>query len=276
MQPKLLRRYLGLLGIRQQKPGIAALHELVQAHMCRVPYENISKLYFRKNHGQRTMPDLELFLDGIERFNFGGTCYANNYYFYQLLANLGYRAVLCGAEMSAPDVHLVSIIDLENHQYMVDMGYAAPFLAPLPRDLETDHVVELGNDRYVLKPRDTTGRSRLEFYRDGKLKHGYIANPAPKQIADFEQVIVDSYDDEATFMNAILLARFSPDRSIVIHNLSARETRGSKSSVRALANRGELVQFISERFGIDPRFSSDAVNDLGELENVWNGAPGSG
>ncbi len=269
MQPKLLRRYLRLLDIQQRKPNVAALHELVKAHMCRVPYENISKLYYKKHLGLRALPGLELFLDGIEQFNFGGTCYANNYYFYQLLANLGYRAMLCGSDMSIPDVHLLSIIDLEKHQYMVDMGYAAPFLAPLPLDLATDHVIELGNNRYVLKPRDKAGRSRLEFYQDGKLKHGYVANPAPKQIGDFEQVITDSYRDEGTFINAILLARFHPGRSLVIHNLSITESQGTESSVRMLANRNELVQVISERFGIPPRFTRDAVNGLGQLEDAW-------
>jgi len=273
MQAELLRRYLGLLGIRQRKPSLAAFHELVQAHMCRVPYENISKLYYRKHLGQRTMQGLELFLDGIEQHNFGGTCYANNYYFYLLLANLGYRVTLCGSDMSIPDVHLVSIIDLEKRQYMVDMGYAAPFLAPLPLDLETDHVVELGNDRYVLKPQDAAGRSRLEFYRNDKLKHGYVVNPAPRQIADFEQVIADSYLNESTFINAILLARFYPGRSVVIHNLSVRESRGNESNVRALADRNELVEVVAEHFRIDPRFTNDAVKELGQLEDVWNGAP---
>jgi len=270
MQPELLERYLGLLGARREEASVGALRELVQAHLCRVPFENISKLYYRKHLGLRALPGLELFLDGIEQFNFGGTCYPNNYYFYQLLANLGYQVMLCGADMSNPDVHLVSMIDLEEHQYLVDVGYAAPFLAPLPRDLATDHVIELGSDRYVLKPQDAAGNSRLELYRDGNLKHGYVAKPVPRQIGDFEQVIGDSYRDEATFMNAILLARFHPDRSLVIHNLTVIESQGTESSVRTVANRSELVHVISECFGIPRRITRDAVDGLGRLEDAWN------
>ena len=115
------------------------------------------------------MPILGLFLDGIERFNFGGTCYPNNYYFYQLLANLGYQTKLCGADMSNPDVHLVSMVTLEKREYLVDVGYAAPFIAPMPRDLATDYVVVLGRDRYVLKPQDARGRSRMDL-RGGQLE----------------------------------------------------------------------------------------------------------
>ena len=275
MQPGLLARYLSLLGVRHREPGLAALTELVQAHLCSVPFENISKLYHRQHLGLRTLPGLELFLEGIERHNFGGTCYTNNHYFHRLLVNLGYEAKLCGADMSAPDVHLVSIVDVEDRQYIVDVGYAAPFFAPLPRDLEADHVIEWGNDRYVLKPQDEKGRSHLEFYLDGKLKHGYIANPAPRQIEAFEQVIADSYTDGGTFINAILLARFDPGRSVVVHNLEVTETEGIDASRRMLASRDELVELVAERFGIAPGFTMDALEELGPLENVWNGAPGS-
>jgi len=249
---------------------VAGLRELVRAHVCRVPFENVSKLYCMKHRGLRGLPGLESFLDGIEKFNFGGTCYPNNFYFYQLLANLGYRTTLCGADMSGPDVHLVSMVDLEKRQYLVDVGYAAPLVAPLPRDLAVDHVVGSGRDRYVLKPQDAEGRSRLELYRDGDLKHGYVAKPAPRRIADFRAVIADSYRAEATFMNAILLARFFPDRFLVIHNLTVIESRGTVSDIRKLAGRDELVQIVAERFGIPPRFTSDAVSGLGQLGDAWN------
>ena len=123
--------YLNLLGVQRREPGIEALSEIVQAHLTRIPFENISKLYYKKQLGLRSLPSLELFLDGIERFHFGGTCYTNNYYFGQLLANLGYETKLCGADMSNPDVHLVNMVTVEKRQYLVDVGYAAPFLMPL-------------------------------------------------------------------------------------------------------------------------------------------------
>ena len=106
--------------------------------------------------------------------------------------------------------------------------------------------------------------------RDGNLKHGYVAKPVPKQIGDFKQIIDDSYRDEATFMNAILLARFFPDRSLVIHNLTVIESQGTESSVRTVADRSGLVQIISECFGIPQRFTRDAVHGLGQLGDAWH------
>jgi N-hydroxyarylamine O-acetyltransferase len=269
MPSELFERYLNLLGVQRRSPSIDALCELVQAHLLRIPFENVSKLYYKKHRGLRHLPGLELFLDGIEKFHFGGTCYANNYHLYQLLANLGYQIKLCGADMSNPDVHLVSMVTVEKREFLVDAGYAAPFLTPLPRDLTTDHVVALGRDRYVLKPQDASGRSRMELYRDGDLKHGYLVKPMPRQIQEFEQAIVDSYREDATFMNALLLARFYPDRSLVIHNLTVIESQGTVSNIRTLASQDEMGQAIYEYFAIPKEFTEDAVRGIGQLGDAW-------
>ena len=270
MHPDLLERYLSILDVPRRKPDVDALFELVSEHLVRIPFENISKLYYKKHNDLHALPGLEPFLDGIERFNFGGTCYTNNFYLYQLLANLGYQTMLCGADMSNPDVHLVSIVTLKNREYLVDVGYAAPFLRPMPRDLAIDYVIELGRDRYILKPQNAQGCSRMELYRDGNLKHGYLVKPVPRQIRDFEHVIAASYREEATFMNALLLARFYPNRSIVIDNLNVIESEGTESRIKTLPGPDELVRTIHEYFSIPLEFIIDAVNDLGQLKDAWN------
>lgn len=269
MPAELLERYLSLLGVQRRRPSLAALCELVQAHLLRIPFENVSKLYFKKHQGLQGLPSLELFLDSIACFHFGGTCYTNNYYIYQLLASLGYQINLCGADMSNPDVHLVSMVTLANREYLIDVGYAAPFLTPLPRDLKADYTIVSGRDHYVLKPQDAQGCSRLELYRDGSLKHGYLAKPLPRQIAEFEHVIVDSYRDDATFMNALLLARFFPNRSVVIHNLTVIESQGIESRIQTLASREDLGRAVYERFRIPEEITTDVVSELRQFGDAW-------
>jgi N-hydroxyarylamine O-acetyltransferase len=267
MPMELLDRYLTLLDVPKRKPSFDALCEIVRAHIIRIPFENVSKLYYKKHQGLQGQPNLELFLDGIEQCHFGGTCYANNYYLYQLLANLGYQVKLCGADMSDPDVHLVSMVTVEKQEYLVDVGYAAPFLTPLPRDLTTDYTIALGRDQYVLKPQDTEGRSQMELYRDGDLKHGYLAKPAPRQIQEFEQIIADSYREDSTFMNALLLARFFPDRSVVIRNLTVIESQSMTSKAQTLSSQDELGQVIYQYFAISKKITEDVVRQLGQLSN---------
>jgi len=264
-----LERYLNLLGIQRRKPSTEALGELVHAQLVKVPFENISKLYYKKHLNHQGLPNLEFFLDGIEHFHFGGTCYTNNYYFYQLLANLGYQIKLCGADMMNPDVHLVSMVTVDQREYLVDVGYAAPFLTPLPCDLTTDYVIVLGRDKYVLKPQDAQGCSQMELYRDGILKHSYLVNPVPRQIQEFGHIIVDSYREDSTFMNALLLARFFPNRSLVLHNLTVIESQGTLSRSQILTSLDELVQAAYEYFRIPKEFTMEVVKDIGQFDHAW-------
>lgn len=270
MKPELIDRYLNFLSVQRQKPAVDALFKLVRAQVVRVPFENVSKLYYKKHHKQQGLPDLESHLDGMERFHFGGTCYSNNIFFYQLLASLGYQVSLCGADMQNPDVHLVSMVKLEQREYLVDVGYAAPFLTPLPCDHKTDYILVLGRDQYVLKPRDDLGYLRMELYRDGNLKHSYKVNPKPRKIQEFDQVIANSYREDSTFMKAILLARFFPNRSIVIHNLAVIESQGTKSSIQILKDRDELVQATWKYFMIPEEFTRDVVEDMDQFNDAWS------
>jgi len=270
ISPRLFERYLQVLGIERKAPTLTALAELVEAQLTRVPFENISKLYYRKRENLRSLPGLERYLDGIERYHFGGTCYANNYYLHLLLTHLGYQVKLCGADMNNPDVHLVNLVAIDGREYVVDGGYAAPFLRPLPRDLTEDYETALGRDRYVLKPQDADGRSVLQLIRDGQLKHGYMIKPQPRSIDYFTRVIADSYSEQATFMNAVLLVRFFPDRSLAIHNFTVLESEGTRWHFRQLHGRDELAASVEEHFGIPGNITTEAISDLTDFGDAWS------
>lgn len=267
---KLFDKYLNLLGLRRLPPSLESLTELVAAHVKRIPFENISKLYYLNKFGQKSIPDMDQYLNGIERHNFGGTCYSNNYFFHLLLVNLGYNCKLCGADMAEPDVHLVNIVTLDGVEYIVDTGYAAPFDHPLPRNLEKDYIIALGRDRYILKPKDRNGNSKMELYRDGQLIHGYTAKPVHRPIEHFESAITDSYRNDSTFMQSILLVRIDKNRSMVIYNLSIIESEGTNFRIQPIPNHNELPRIIEKHFSIPREIVAVAIANLGELGSAWN------
>jgi N-hydroxyarylamine O-acetyltransferase len=266
----IVARYLAILEVARPDSSLAALRELVTAHLTRIPFENISKLYYRRHLGLMNLPDIRLYLEGIKRCHFGGTCYSNNYYFHLLLRSLGYEAKLCSADMRTPEVHAVNMITIEGREYLADTGYAAPLLDPIPRDLDTDYEITLGRDRYVLKPQDANGCSRLELYRDGALCHGYLAKPAPRRLEDFSSVIAGSFSADATFLNCVLLARFARGGSTVIHNFALIESDRRRSCVHALANRDELIAAIEQHFCMPPEVVAEAVGELVNLQDPWS------
>lgn len=271
LEPSVVARYLDLLGVSKQPPSLPGLKELVAAHLTRIPFENISKLLYKKLLGLTDIPPIRMYLDGVEKYHFGGTCYSNNFHFYCLLASLGYDAKLCAADMAVPDVHAVSMVAVDQREYLVDTGYGAPFLAPLPRDLKIDYIVTLGRDRYVLKPQDSNGCSRLELYRGGVLKHGYLAKPAPREIGDFRRAIADSFRSDATFLNSILLARFHAGHSVVIHNLASIESCGECCEVRRLPDIDAVVAAIHTHFEIPQNMAAAAIAGLNEMQDAWGG-----
>jgi len=255
-------RYLSILGVEPETPSFDHLCRLVRAQLTRVPFENISKLYLRKTQGASYIPTLEQHLDGVERHNFGGTCYANNPYFAELLRHLGYEVAMCGADMSKPDVHVVSVVRLEGREFLVDVGYGAPFYEPMPRDLDHSHEIVFGRNRFVLHPKDELGRSRMDHFLDGELIHGYEVNPVPREIDHFEEIIRDSYSDAATFMKVVVVERFFRDRSVRFHNFTLTESTPDGATTTQLADRDQLVEAIEHDCGFPGDLVREAIADI--------------
>ena len=270
--PALFARFLEILGVDAGPANLRLLKEVVAAHLVAVPFENISKLYRYRTKGSTAVPDLEDHLDGIERWRFGGTCYANNLHLFTLLEYLGFMVSLCGADMNEPDVHLVSMVTVEGRDFIVDAGYGAPFFQPLPRDLDRDHVIDFGRCRYVLHPRDEEGRSKLEMFRDGVPIHGYLAKPEPRSSAHFGPVIADSFGPGAAFMNTVVIERFTPDRgSIRIHNLKLTETPpDGRPTTSEFADLEELIDAIEDRFNIPVDIVRTAVAGINLDADIYS------
>lgn len=266
--PQAFARYLGLLGLEARPPALEALRELTAAHLYRVPFENLSKLLHRHDSAMR-LPAIDRFLDGIAWHGFGGTCYSNNYHFSLLLGFLGYDVRFCGADMSRPDVHVVNVVTLAGHEYLVDVGYGAPFAEPMPLDRRDDVVVALGTDRYRLQPRDPDGRSTLEMHRDGRLRHGYRLNPRGRRIEEFAGVIESSFSPAATFMNALVIIRFRPGGSTSLHNLSLRESQGLTQHVSEIPDLQALPATLEARFGIAAEAARRALAGVDLTRDVY-------
>jgi len=265
---KTFDRYLNLIGVNRSRPSWDGLTELTSAHLIRIPFENVSKIYRARIRRIKGIPDLKEYLDGIERYNFGGTCFTNNYYLHLLLFNLGYQVRLCGANISVngalPNGHMVNVVSIDGREAIADVGYGAPFWRPLPRDRTADVEQQLGSERYVLKPRDSEGRSQIEIYRENQLVHGYILNPDPKRFLDFADVIARSYEDGAPFLNRLLLVRFFDDWALVLRNNKLTEMRPYDSVGRHLQTRDDVAEIVVNKFGIPARITSTVLESLGD------------
>lgn len=264
----LFEKYLKLLDVDLREAGFKLLKKIVKAHLIKVPFENISKLLYKKQ-GMNYIPYLSTYLNGIEKYSFGGTCYSNNYYLYSLLKHLGYSVKLCGADMKNPDVHLISIVSIDDREYIVDGGYAAPFFDPLPRDLAGDYIINYAKEKYIIKQQDELKRTTVEQYYDGKLQHWYTAKPRSRKIEEFQKVIEGSYSNNAVFMNAIRITKYTEVGSLVLKNLYLTETVDNRISTEKFTL-NEIPTVVEENFGIPSSVVKEAFGSIKVLKDIYD------
>ena len=265
-------RYLRLLGVEPAPPSRSLLNCLVDRQVTRIPFENVSKLYAVRRLGRGRLPTLEEFLDGIERYRFGGTCYVNNHSLYRLLLHLGFEASFCGAQMTNHvDVHTVILVRLDGEELLVDTGYGAPFHAPLSRTAAQPIAIDLGRDRYVLHPTDERGRSRIDHLRHGKLIHGYCVDPTPRDLDHFGSIIAESYADDATFLNSLTAMRFRPGAAVAVINDQLVESDAAGSRLTPLPTPADRIEAIVTQFDMPRPIVEEALAGLGELKETQGG-----
>jgi len=266
----LYEQFMNILGVNRRSPSQAALSELIKAHLSTIPFENISKLYYKKHNNLYQLPSLELYLNGIETYHFGGTCFSNNYYFFKLLGFLGYSVKLCAADMKKPGCHMVIMLTLEQKEYLVDVGYAAPFIQPIPLQLSEDYTVTNGRDLYIFKPRDQSGCTKLLMFRNGSYKHGYTVCPIARHIEDFKQVIKESFNPDSTFSRSLLITRLISGRFCTLHNMEYMEARGELSKIHPIGDREELISCIAERFHVPVSIGEKVIPGLDLSGDPWH------
>ena len=260
----LVERYLRLLGLREPPAGLAGLREIVHRHLCRAPFENVSKLLLVGREGAGRPLALAEFLDNIEYYDLGGTCYSCNPFLAWLLRELGYQAELLGADMSKPDVHTSIRIRLDGDDYHVDVGYAAPFCEPI-RLREVPWETVLGPWRYVFDRVGSEGAYAMNVFAGAERVHGYVAHPPARSREYFDPIVMDSFRPGQTFLSCLRITRFFDDGAVELKNTVLSSYRGAESSHRTLRNMAELRAAVENDLAMPRCPIEEAVGVLDRL-----------
>lgn len=152
------RRYLSLIGVEQEAPGLDGLGRLVRAHVLKVPFENSASLLRRHEAGACPVPPLdpETLLVSWEAGRAGGVCFEHTEMFGRLLVANGYVVTPIAGEISFPGSHQALLVDVGGARWLVDVGNGAPFFEPIPLDRPFEiRRAGLGY-RFRADPADTT------------------------------------------------------------------------------------------------------------------------
>jgi hypothetical protein len=109
----------------------------------------------------------------------------------------------------------------------------------------------------------------VNHFRDNQLIHGYTVKPIERQIGHFRNVIRDSFNDTATFMNGLIYIRFYSDHSIAIRNFNIIIMKGTDVEIQQMARRQELLTRAEELFSIPGDILTDAMDEIARLNHDW-------
>ena len=264
----IFNRYLNILGVERTEPVWDKLAEITSAHLVTIPFENVSKIYQVYIQQNRKFSDLKEYLDTIENNQLGGTCFTNNYFLNLLLIHLGFQARICSANISVPgarpDSHMVNVVQIDGREVVVDVGYGAPFWHPFYCDSKSDVEQIFASDKYVLKPKDKDGNSKLDVYHKDQIVHGYLLKSQPKTLHDFKEVIEFSYSDKGTFLNRLVFVKFYQGTYVALRNNKLTETTQESSKVTTLHSRQEIINVLQMNFSINAEIACAVIDVLSD------------
>jgi arylamine N-acetyltransferase len=150
------------------------------------------------------------------------------------------------------------------------VGYAAPFIEPIPLHMTKDYQLLFGRDRFVVRPGDSLGSYQLLLYRNGTFKHGYTVRPVARKFEDFNEAILNSFKPDSTFFNSLLLTKYTRNSFWILHNLELVESTPRSHAIKNISGLDELESVIHEKFGISPSISRRIITRLDLSADAWN------
>ncbi|GAA3552688.1 arylamine N-acetyltransferase [Amycolatopsis ultiminotia] len=126
-----LDAYLARVGQPREAPSAAALARLVQAHVETIPFENVD-VVLERHRGI----GLEAVCEKLIGRRRGGYCYEQAGLFAAVAEQLGYSVQRTAARVqprkSGPYTHMSLVVTVEDREYLVDVGFGAGILVPMP------------------------------------------------------------------------------------------------------------------------------------------------
>lgn len=265
--PSWVRQYLQFMDLAPEPPSVGFLGRLLYAHLHRVPFENISKLYYYPRLAALgwKVPPPEVWTEFIATRDFGGTCFTINGTLQRVLTHLGYDARFMRASGGG---HLTVGVKLAGTLYLVDPGLGAPLFEPV--DLSAPFAMErFGRGIRVYAMDGEPGAYHLDHYLEGERKLAWTFAAMSEPWEHFTANIDYSYSPTGYFMVFMSCSLYQehPKRGLFLRNnlFTIREPDGSKS-VTELRSVAELEAVLHEEFrrpGLPVREAVQTLTALG-------------
>jgi len=154
--------YFKKLNIDHKPPSLELVKALQKKHIATFSFNNIAVLL-----GKPISLGIEDIFEKIVRKNLGGYCFEHNALMYEVLKSLGFNVrilvakVLNNQDVDSPRTHRITLLEWENEQYIVDVGFGSttpPVVLNINNKEEEGYkIVPLDNEIYQLELRKEDG-----------------------------------------------------------------------------------------------------------------------
>lgn len=254
MNPHELDSYLQRIGHSGAcSANLETLTAIHHAHACSIAFENLDPWL-----GVPVHLDPLALNNKLVKNQRGGFCYEHNSLLGAALRALGFSVTDLAArvfwnmppEMIRPRTHMLLVVDLGGHQYVVDAGFGGMTLtAPLRLDINTPQATPHGPFRLQPTPIDRVLQAEVA----GEWKPVYRFDLQPQLRSDYEMAswCLCNHPD-SMFRQLLVAAKPGPagryvlrDRQLTLHRLDGSNV------TRTLSTSAELREALEGVFGID-------------------------
>ena len=243
--------YLKRLGLEKEEPNIKFLRKLHSAHIHRIPFENLDIHYRRK-----ILLDYSKIFDKIVRKRRGGFCYELNGLFYHLLYHLGYDCYVTSAQMKneegefdAPYGHMAIIANVDDKNYLVDVGFGNSF--SYPKEIQTG-AVQMDYTTYWRFDKDPDENLLLQFSSNASnFETKYRFAFEEKQIIQFmEMCEYHQTSEKSIFTQRKLITIKTEDGRVTLTDKKLKILKLAEVEEIPILNEDEFLSKLEQYFGI--------------------------
>lgn len=246
-----LQAYLSRIDFHDTlSPNKDVLYKLQKHHLLNIPFENLDIHYGTK---------ISLLINDIYRKvvirKRGGFCYELNGLFHQLLMEIGFNAKLISAQVHtkngeySPEYdHMAIIVNLENQDFLVDVGFGKFSLEPLKLELNRKIIDSYGEFQF--------DKYSVDYYRINELKNNdlipqYIFQNEERELYEFqERCEFHQTNEDSHFTKKKLISIAKPNGRLTLNNSLLKITRfGIEEEIEF--NESEFEEKLEQYFDIE-------------------------
>ena len=249
--------YLLKLGLKNQKPSLAFLNEIISAHQKIISFNNLEVFFHRR---QILNLELETLFQKIIIRGEGGYCFENNKVFFYLLQELGFNVapkaarVLYNKTGDIPRTHRTTIITIDNKKFLADVGFGR-YTPPRGIDLYSDNK----DHHHIIKKDDVYNLN----YNNGDTNISlYSFDDCQYQESDFAlaNYFTNTHPD-SNFLKSLMVTKRDGESIELINNTIYSKIDNNERLDFTISNQ-EDFQIYLKKFGIEKSYDFSMLTNI--------------